>query len=50
MMMVAIKEKETDKVVKKIICEGLFHAWKVAESINNDNQNYYAEVFGYCSR
>jgi hypothetical protein len=50
MMMVAIKEKETGKVVEEVICEGLTHAWKVAESINNDNQNYYAEVFGYCNR
>jgi hypothetical protein len=50
MMMVAIKEKETSKVVEKVICEGLVHAWRIAESINNDKQNYYAEVFGYCNR
>jgi hypothetical protein len=50
MMMVAIKEKETGKVVKNVICEGLTHAWRIAESINDDNQNYYAEVFSYCSR
>lgn len=50
MMMVAIKEKETGRVVENAICEGLTHAWKIAERVNNDNQNYYAEVFGYCSR